>query len=71
MSAVDDDTALIAGAYGWTTQQVADMGPVARQLALDFLSTRTATPRPTLRQRATALHWRLRRALWLHRHRRT
>lgn len=54
-AAEDRDTALIAGAYGWTTQQVADMGPAARRLALEFLASRTATPRPTLRQRLAAL----------------
>ena len=53
----DADTALIAAAYEWTPQQVAEMGPAARRLALEFLATRTATPRPTLRQRlATLLH---------------
>lgn len=54
-AAEDRDTALIAGAYDWTPAQVADMGPAARQLALEFLSTRTAIPRRTLRQRLTAL----------------
>lgn len=49
------DTARICHAYQWTPQQVADMGPTAQRLALEFLASRTATPRPTLRQRLAAL----------------
>lgn len=62
---------LLADAYGWTPSQIDAMPPYVRRLALDFLSSRTATPRRTPRRQLTALRWRARRALWLRRHRTT
>jgi len=68
---MDTDTLLIADAYGWTPDEINAMPPYARRLALEFLSTRTATPRRSRWRRLTTLHWHARRTLWLRQHRTT
>lgn len=49
--------------YGWSVAQVRAMDPGSRRLAAQFLTVRTATRSPTIRQRFTGLRWRGRRAL--------
>ena len=63
------ETLRICDAYGWTPAQVDELPPWARRRALDFLSSRTATPRRTPHSRITAARRAIRHAIWQRRHR--